>query len=104
MLLKIFSYNIHGLPFIPDFYSENLAAWFHKSDYDIIALQEVFSNGRKEILTKSLEENGYIVFKPNNLLQKENLLDSGLLTAFKKSIFEHISDGFTLFNKMRNCE
>ena len=99
MRLKIFSYNIFGLPFLPDTVSNHLATWFTDTDYDLIFLQEVFTVGRIKILTESLEKNGYTVIKPNDLALRTNILSSGLLSAFKKSRWNLLQEGFQFYEQ-----
>jgi exonuclease III len=98
MLLKIFSYNIHGLPIISEDWAKPLALWFNDTDYDIICLQEVFTQGRVEILTSSLKKNGYTVLNPNDSKNNHNLFSSGLLTGIKTNIWSVVSDHFITFN------
>ena len=97
MLLKIFSYNIHGLPFFPDSWTEPLGVWFKDADYDFICLQEVFTTGRKQMLTESLQKEGYSVFSPNDFAERQNLLGSGLMTAVKSKSWIVVNDGFIPF-------
>lgn len=81
MDIKIFSYNVHGLPFIMENWTRPLAEWFHGTDYDFICLQEVFTEGRVAFLTEGLLAAGYTVIKPGDV--SGNLLSSGLLTAVR---------------------
>ena len=104
MLLKIFSYNIHGLPFLPDLWTAPLEVWFQNTDYDFICLQEVFTVGRVEMLSKRLVKEGYIVCKPDDFAAKQNLLGSGLLTAVKSDTWSISSDGFIPFNECIGAE
>lgn len=97
MLLKIFSYNIHGLPFFSDSWTSPLALWFKNTDYDFICLQEVFTTGRTKMLTDSLEKEGYTVNKPNDFAERQNLLGSGLITAIKKNTWFLLKEGFIPF-------
>jgi len=83
MDIKIFSYNVHGLPFISESWTRPLADWFHDTDYDFICLQEVFTEGRIAFLTEGLRRSGYTVIKPNDT--SGNLLSSGLLTAVRNT-------------------
>jgi len=96
MILKFFSYNIHGLPIISDSWSAPLAEWFHGCTYDFICLQEVFTSGREEILTKSLNLNGYSVFRPDN---HSKLFNSGLLTGIRDEVWLTIGDKFINYNQ-----
>jgi exonuclease III len=95
MLIKIFSYNIHGLPIILDSWSVHLAKWFQGCKYDFICLQEVFTSGFEEILSKSLKENGYSVFCPKN---QSKLFNSGLLTGIKDANWTIIGERFIHYN------
>jgi exonuclease III len=104
MLVKIFSYNIHGLPYISDSWCEPLAEWFTDTDYDFICLQEVFTQKRIDILTKSLNKNGYTVLKPNDFKERRNLLSSGLITAIKNNTWDIISDIFIAYNDSVGAE
>jgi len=110
MGIKIFSYNVHGLPFIMESWTRPLCEWFHDTDYDFICLQEVFTEGRVAFLTDGLRSAGYTVVKPNDV--SGNLLSSGLLTAVR-STWTVVSDFFqpytsnigleTLANKGFHC-
>jgi exonuclease III len=104
MLLKIFSYNVYGLPFMSDIWANPLADWFNGIDYDFICLQEVFTQGRIEILSKSLIKNGYNVLKPNDFKDHKNLLGSGLLTGINNSKWNIISDTFITYNESVGAE
>ena len=104
MLLKFFSYNIHGLPFISDSWCEPLAEWFTDTDYDFICLQEVFTQKRIDILTTSLNKNGYTVLKPNDFKERKNLLSSGLITAIKNTSWDIVSDTFIRYNESAGAE
>lgn len=81
MKFKIFSYNVHGLPFIAESWTLPLAKWFHGTDYDCICLQEVFTAGRVSFLSEGLTAAGYTVIKPNDV--SGNFLSSGLITAVR---------------------
>ena len=104
MNIKIFSYNVYGLPFMPDSWAYPLATWFDGSDYDFICLQEVFTQGRVDVLTKSLIKNGYTVIKPNDFKDRKNLLSSGLLTGIKNSSWKIVSDTFITYNESVGAE
>ena len=104
MDIKIFSYNIRGLPFFPDSWTEPLGIWFENSDYDLICLQEVFTQGRVDIIKKSLEKEDYIVLKPNDFAKHSNILGSGLITAVKSTIWNVLKDGFTQFTDFTGAE
>jgi exonuclease III len=104
MKLNIFSYNIHGLPFLPDKWSEPLADWFHKTDYDFVCLQEVFTPGRVDNLTNGLVKNGYTVFKPNDFAKRKNLLSSGLITAISNARWTLLSEGFETYETCAGAE
>jgi exonuclease III len=97
MRLKIFSYNIRGLPFFPDSWSNPLADWFNNTDYDCVCLQEVFTEGRIKMLTDSLKKNGYTVIKPNDFAKRYNLMSSGLLTAVKTERWSILEEGFHFY-------
>jgi exonuclease III len=99
MRLKIFSYNIQGLPFFPDIWSSPLVDWFNNSDYDFVCLQEVFTEGRIKMLTEALEKNGYTVIKPNDFAIRTNLLSSGLLTAVKTQTWNILEEGFHFYEQ-----
>ena len=103
MRLKIFSYNIHGLPFLPDSWSEPLYEWFNCCDYDFICIQEAFTPGRVEGLTKSLIKNGYTVLKPNDLGARR-LLGSGLLTAVRADRWIVKESGFVAYEQCAGAE
>ena len=103
MRLNIFSYNIHGLPFLPDTWTEPLALWFKDCDQDFICLQEVFTVGRCDMLTKSLIKEDYSVYKPNDFV-RTNLLGSGLITAIKNNRWSLIEDGFIQFKESIGAE
>ena len=98
MIVKIFSYNIHGLPFLPDSWTEPLYEWFDGCDYDFICIQEAFTPGRVEGLTKSLVANGYTVLKPSDLGGRR-LLGSGLLTAVRTDRWVVRTSGFTAYEQ-----
>jgi len=104
MLLKIFSYNILGLPFLPDIWTAPLELWLKNTDYDFICLQEVFTVGRIELLTKRLIKEGYTVCKPNDFLERQNLLGSGLITAVKSAVWSVESEGFIQFKESIGAE
>jgi endonuclease/exonuclease/phosphatase family metal-dependent hydrolase len=104
MELKIFSYNVYGLPFMSDSWAYPLATWFSDIDYDFICLQEVFTQGRVDILTKSLVENGYTVLKPNDFKERTNLISSGLLTGVKNSNWIIVSDTFITYKESAGAE
>jgi hypothetical protein len=104
MQLKIFSYNIHGLPYLPDSWTAPLELWFKNTDYDFICLQEVFTVGRTELLSKRLHMEGYTVCKPNDFLERQNLLGSGLITAVKSNIWKVESEGFIQFKESIGAE
>lgn len=104
MLLKIFSYNIHGLPIISDSWCTPIAEWFNGTDYDFICLQEVFTQRRVEMVTKSLEANGYTVLKPNDFKKRKNLFSSGLITAVKKDSWSVISETFVDYTASAGVE
>lgn len=99
MRLKIFSYNIQGLPIYPDEWSKPLVDWFNNSDYDYVCLQEVFTEGRIKMLTDTLIKNGYTVIKPADFAARTNLLSSGLLTAVKKSDWDVLEEGFQFYQQ-----
>ena len=104
MLLKIFSYNIHGLPYLPDQWTSPLGLWFKNTDYDFICLQEVFTVGRTSFLSNSLQKEGYTVCKPNDFLERQNLLGSGLITAVKSDTWSVESEGFIQFKESVGAE
>jgi exonuclease III len=91
MDVKIFSYNVHGLPYIAESWTQPLAEWFSGTDYDFICLQEVFTEGRLRFLTEALNTNGYLVLKPNDAAK---MLSSGLLTAIRRDRWTLQSDTF----------
>jgi len=104
MILKIFSYNIHGLPYISESWTAGLAHWFDNTNYDFVCLQEVFTQGRIDLLTTSLKNNGYTILKPNDFNNTRNLLSSGLLTGIKTDTWSILSDSFVLFNDSTGVE
>jgi len=104
MSFKIFSYNIHGLPFLPDLWTTPLAEWFKDCDYDFVCLQEVFTVGRSAMLTTALEENGYTVIHPNDFSQRKNLIGSGLVFGLKNSSWRVIDSGFIQYNESAGAE
>lgn len=104
MEVKLFSYNIRGLPFFPDSWTEPLAEWFINCDYDIVCLQEVFTHGRLQSLTKALVSENYTVRKPNDFAKGTNLLGSGLLTAVKSDRWIFLNEGFTQFTQFTGAE
>lgn len=104
MDIKIFSYNIRGLPFFPDSWTEPLGTWFMDCDYDMICLQEVFTQGRINTMRTSLEKEGYIVLKPNDFAEHANILGSGLITAVKAKTWNVIKEGFTQFTDFTGAE
>lgn len=104
MQLKIFSYNIHGLPYLPDIWTAPLELWFKNTDYDFICLQEVFTVGRTELLSGRLKKEGYTVCKPNDFFERQNLLGSGLITAVKSDIWSVESEGFIQFKESIGAE
>jgi len=104
MKINIFSYNIHGLPFLPDKWSEPLAGWFHNTDFDFVCLQEVFTPGRIDSLTNGLSENGYNVYKPNDFAKRKNLLSSGLITAICRERWLLINEGFETYDTCAGAE
>jgi len=103
MRLKIFSYNIQGLPYLPDSWTEPIALWLTGTDYDFICFQEVFTVGRFDMLKKRLELEGYLVYKPNDFI-RSNILGSGLVTAIKKSRFSVLEEGFIQFKESIGAE
>jgi hypothetical protein len=104
MNIKIFSYNIRGLPFFPDSWTEPLGLWFEDCDYDIICLQEVFTQGRTNTMIKSLEKTGYSVLKPNDFAEHANILGSDLITAVKSEKWHIVGDGFIQFTDFTGAE
>jgi len=104
MQISIFSYNIRGLPFLPDSWTEPLYRWFNGCEYDIVCLQEVFSQGRIDNAVKSLQSQDYTVLKPNDFLERRNLMGSGLITAVKTKNWTVINDGFTGFHDFTGAE
>jgi endonuclease/exonuclease/phosphatase family metal-dependent hydrolase len=102
--VKIFSYNIHGLPFLPDSWTEPLYDWFNGCDYDFICIQEAFTPVRVEGVTKSLTKNGYTVLKPNDFAKRKNLLSSGLLTAVRSDTWKVLKDGFVKYDDCIGAE
>ena len=104
MKISIFSYNIHGLPFLPDKWSEPLAGWFNNTDYDFVCLQEVFTPGRIQFLTEGLQNSGYTAYKPNDFAMRKNLLGSGLITAIKSSRWTLINEGFETYQNCAGAE
>lgn len=103
MRLKIFSYNIHGLPYLPDSWTNPFCGWLKDCDYDFICLQEVFTVGRIEMLKKTMECEGYQVLKPNDFLSP-NLLGSGLLTGIRKDSWMVLEDDFIQFKQSIGAE
>lgn len=103
MELTIFSYNVYGLPFMSDSWATPLAKWFYGSNNDFICLQEVFTQGRIDILTKSLVAEDYTVLKPNDF-ERRNLLGSGLLTGIKNSTWSIVSDEFITYKESVGAE
>jgi endonuclease/exonuclease/phosphatase family metal-dependent hydrolase len=101
MRIKIFSYNVHGLPFILESWTTPLAEWFHGSDYDIVCLQEVFTAGRISLLTGALEENGYTVLKPDDTV---TFFGSGLITAFRTDGWKIKGSAFEAFHDSIGAE
>lgn len=104
MDIRIFSYNIRGLPFFPDSWTEPLGIWFDGCNYDFICLQEVFTQGRIDTMRKSLEKEGYTVLKPNDFAEHANILGSGLITAVKTDRWIVINEGFTQFTDFTGAE
>lgn len=104
MLIKIFSYNIKGLPYISDFFTNQLADWFTNTDYDLICFQEVFTQSRIDILSNALSKIGYTILKPNDFKEWTNFLGSGLLTAIKNKDWSIISDTFITYNTRVGAE
>jgi len=104
MNIKIFSYNIRGLPFFPDSWTEPIGLWFEDCAYDIICLQEVFTQGRINNMRESLEKEGYTVLKPNDFAEHTNILGSGLITAVKTEKWNVINDGFIQFTDFTGAE
>jgi exonuclease III len=104
MNIKIFSYNIRGLPFFPDSWTEPIGVWFEDCDYDFVCLQEVFTQGRINTMRTSLEKEGYTVLKPNDFAEHANILGSGLITAVKTKNWTVINDGFTQFTDFTGAE
>ena len=94
--IKIFSYNVHGLPFISESWTRPLAEWFHGTDYDFICLQEVFTEGRIRFLSDALQASGYHVLKPDDA--KGKFLSSGLLTAVRSEHWHVESSLFHAFH------
>lgn len=94
MRVKIFSYNIHGLPFISESWTEQLYEWFNGCDYDIVCIQEAFTPGRIDGISKSLAAEGYTVLKPNDFAERQNLLGSGLMTAVRSDRWRVVDSGF----------
>jgi endonuclease/exonuclease/phosphatase family metal-dependent hydrolase len=101
MDIKIFSYNVHGLPFILESWTQPLAEWFHGCDYDFVCLQEVFTEGRIGFLTEALEANGYTVIKPHDVV---HLFGSGLLTAVRSSDWIVLGSEFRGFDDSIGAE
>jgi endonuclease/exonuclease/phosphatase family metal-dependent hydrolase len=104
MLVKIFSYNIHGLPFLPDSWTEPLYEWFNGCDHDFVCIQEAFTPARIEGITKSLEANGYTVLKPNDFAIRKNLMGSGLVTAVHSKRWTVRDEGFTAYDQCAGAE
>jgi endonuclease/exonuclease/phosphatase family metal-dependent hydrolase len=104
MQVSIFSYNIRGLPFLPDSWTEPLSRWFNGCAHDIVCLQEVFTQGRINMTVNSLQNQEYTVLKPNDFLERKNLMGSGLITAVKTNIWEVRNDGFVAFLHFTGAE
>jgi exonuclease III len=104
MKVKIFSYNIHGLPFISESWTEPLYEWFNGCDYDIVCIQEAFTPGRIEGITKSLTAEGYTVLKPNDFAERQNLLGSGLITAVRSDRWRVADSGFIGYKQCIGAE
>jgi len=101
MKLNIFSYNIHGLPFISDSWIQPLATWFSEAmTYDFICLQEVFTEDRVLTLTKPLEKNDYVVYGP---VASTRPLNSGLLTGIKRT-WQVLNSEFISFKETAGIE
>jgi exonuclease III len=103
MRLNIFSYNVMGVPWFPDQWTEPLGIWIKDCIYDFVCLQEVFTLGRVNMVTKALEGEGYKIYRPNDFASS-NILNSGLITAIKTSHWTLINDGFTKFNESIGAE
>jgi len=103
MRLNIFSYNVMGLPWCPEQWTDPLGLWFKNCIYDFICLQEVFTIGRINMITKALEGEGYKIYKPNDF-GSSNLLSSGLITAIRGSQWSVIEEGFTKFSDSIGAE
>ncbi len=92
-----------GVPWLPEQWTAPLGVWFKDCQYDFICLQEVFTVGRINMVTKALEAEGYKIYKPNDFAIT-NLLNSGLITAVKTSQWTVVEDGFTKFNESIGAE
>jgi exonuclease III len=103
MLIKFFSYNIHGLPFLPDKWTQPLYEWFNGCDYDFICIQEAFTPGRIDGIVTSLTENGYTVLRPNDI-RDGVFLGSGLITAVRADRWRIQSSGFTAYAQCTGAE
>lgn len=101
MKVNIFSYNIHGLPFIADSWIQPLASWF--SDiivYDFICLQEVFTADKANAIAAPLEKNDYAVYGAVSSMKP---LNSGLLTGIKRS-WQVLKSEFISFKETAGIE
>lgn len=101
MKLNIFSYNIHGLPFIADSWIKPLATWFDEGvAYDFISLQEVFTTDKATMVRTPLEKHDYAVYIPS---VESLLLNSGLLTGIKKT-WQVLKEEFISFKDKAGIE
>lgn len=101
MNLKIFTYNVRGLPFISDKWLNPLVTWFSSdsNEYDFICLQEVFTPEKVAMLRPTLESN-YAVYEPTTSTRPFN---SGLITAIKRS-WQVLKEEFISFNLTAGAE
>ena len=81
-MLSILTYNIHGLPWEPD-HTGPIASWSGSCGADVLCFQEVFTETRRSTLQRILEDHGYSVYIPNDIIR--TFLSSGLCIAVKSS-------------------
>jgi exonuclease III len=94
-MISILTYNIHGLPWSFD-HTLPIARWSGQCGADLLCFQEVFTTPRKITLQHILEEHGYHVFFPIDIIN--DMLPSGLCIALKTtSLWSHRSTRFTPF-------
>ena len=101
MEIKLLTYNIHGLPWTRTD-TEAIAHWLPTTGADIFCFQEVFTEHARKILTDRLAVDGFQTVVPRD--DGVTFFSSGLLFAFRTSIYELVADCFQPFLDIHTIE